>query len=67
MKYFIYWKSCLTGYIGHGECFDIDSEKIKLTIQKLDSSCQGNIIHYYLESQYYDAFVNDIPNWPIGM
>ena len=67
MKYFIYWKSRLTGYIGSGKCFDIDSEEIKLKIQKLDESHKGVIVHYYLELQYYDTFINEGYNWPMGI
>ena len=65
MKYFIYWKSLLTGYLGHGEPFDIDN--IELCISSLDKRTNGNIVHYYLKSEYYETFVNNIHDWPIGL
>ena len=65
MKYFIYWKSLLTGYVGHGETFDIDN--IESYVRGLDKSMKGIIVHYYLKSEYYETFVNNIYDWPIGL
>ena len=67
MKYFIYWKSMLTGYIGHSRCFDVDKKKMESIIMNLDTSWKGVIVHYYLELQYYDTFINEGSNWPIGI
>ena len=65
MKYFIYWKSLSTGYIGHGGCFDIDD--IYKYVSRLDKSLKGEIVHYYLKWEYYNTFIDNIHDWPIGL
>ena len=67
MKYFIYWKSLLTGYIGYGQCIYENESDVLSEVQKLDIFYSNRIVHYYLESRCYNEFTTNISNWPIGL